>query len=150
MFEEMNPAPPVTRIRFIEMAPTALVRWCSPGPRWARRSNPAELLPHDRHQRAVEAQQKQHQRPEEDEAGRAPVPDPVDQTPHPDADARKDTDNRHGEPHPLRQPRPEPGHDLEAHLDEGQRPVAALALAGPVLEVDLDDPARRSSRRWPW
>src|SRR5829696_1570726 len=152
-FEGMNPQPPVTSTRVAAIARRSLVSGSRKPPQPSAQLaldrverptlhvplDPAEVLAHQRQDEALDSQDSQDERRQEDLAWKVAAGNPDD--PAPDRRCKRQETRRCADqdPRPLDRLWPEARQDVQREADEPEGRVARPAFTSPVLEVDLDD-----------
>src|SRR4249920_701277 len=114
MFDEMNPAPPVTSMRFtVSLAvPSALSQLSIDVVQRALLHvalDPLQVLAQHGHQEPLQAEHEEDEASQEERTREIVVPDPVDDAPDSHPQGRKDTEHAQDGAEPLHELRPEPG-----------------------------------------
>src|SRR6185436_15001021 len=135
MLEEMNPAPPVTRIRLrstvpLPQLPVDVVDRSA----FDIALDALQVLAQHGHQEALQTEHEQHERSRE-----VAMADPEAEAPETGHRGSQDTQNRQRSTHPLHHLRPESGEHGQPEADQAGDAVAAGVGAGLVLELHLDD-----------
>src|SRR6478735_8709165 len=137
MFEEMNPAPPVTRIRLrstvpLPQLPVDVVDRSA----FDIALDALQILAQHGHQEALQTEHEQHEPSQEQRSREVAVADPEAEAPETHHRGSQDTANRQHSPHPLHHLRPESGEHRQAEPDQAGDAVAAGVGARLVLELD--------------
>src|ERR1041385_8847967 len=96
MFDEMKPAPPVTRIRFTVCPPSRLSELAFDvvqRPPFDVALDALQVLAHHRHQESLQAEDEQDEASQKEWAREVAVGDPVDEPPATHSKGRKDTED---------------------------------------------------------
>ena len=135
-FDEMKPAPPVTRTRLLTQSSSSIVysglpstsRWILPSySPISARTNPC--MPSTSTMPA----------PAKSGPGKFAVDDPVDDAVDAERGRGERADDAERDADPLHRLRPEAGDDVQREPDEAERRVARAGLAARVRDVDLLD-----------
>ena len=145
----MNPAPPVTRTRFDDVhLPRAPGRRGSRGAVLHDPLDSAEMLADEGEDEALDAEDGDDERAEEQRPREVVVRDPVDEPVDAERQGGERADGPEHDAGGLDRLRPEAGEHVEGEARQAERRVARGAVAGRVADVDLDDggPAREHER----
>src|SRR6516162_7532178 len=152
-FDEMNPAPPVTRTRFglpIREESTSLELFLDgvERPSLDVPLDAPEVLADQGEDEPLEAEHEEDRDAAEERAGEVCPVDPEVEPVGAEAERQDGADRSERDADPLDRLRPEAGQDVERQPHETERRVARLPRAGRVPNVDLDDarPGREDER----
>src|SRR5215207_4821024 len=142
-FDEMNPAPPVTRTRISATAPKAtdseLLVDRVQGAALDVPLDAGEVLADQREDEALRTEHDEHRDAQQQRPGEVSAVDPVPERVHTEDRREQGAERTDREARPLDRTRPEASQHVQRKAGEPQRRVARAAGARSMRDVDLDD-----------